>query len=79
MNESPERLYGISNSHLSIARHYGGCTFNGKRYVYIAERDELVRDDIYKADKKAQNAFERSERAKWTAAREAFDKQGELI
>jgi hypothetical protein len=28
----PHRIYGWLDSQLSIARHYGGCTINGKTY-----------------------------------------------
>lgn len=28
----PHRIYGWLESQLSIARHYGGCTINGKTY-----------------------------------------------
>ena len=30
---TPHRIYGWLDSQLSIARHYGGCEINGKRYV----------------------------------------------
>jgi hypothetical protein len=30
---TPHRIYGWLDSQLSIARHYGGCELNGKRYV----------------------------------------------
>lgn len=30
---TPHRIYGWPDSQLSIARHYGGCEINGKRYV----------------------------------------------
>ena len=50
MNDSPERIYNWLNSHLSIARFYGGCKFNGAEY-YVAydEKDQpLVRADLLK-------------------------------
>lgn len=30
---TPRRIYGWLDSHLSIARYYGGCSIDGKRYV----------------------------------------------
>ena len=30
---TPERIYNWLNTQLSIARHYGGCTYNGADYV----------------------------------------------
>jgi hypothetical protein len=29
----PKRIYNWQNTQLSIARHYGGCTFNGVEYT----------------------------------------------
>lgn len=52
---APERIYGWLNSQLSIARHYGGCTFNGAEYViaYDEDKQPLVRIDVIKREKKA--------------------------
>lgn len=52
--EAPERLYHWQNTQLSIARYYGGCTYNGHRYV-IAPNEEgqpLVREDVLKREAK---------------------------
>lgn len=45
---APERIYNWLDSQLSIARHYGGCTFNGADYViaYDEEGHPLVRKDV---------------------------------
>ena len=54
MEKHPERIYHWQNSQLSIARHYGGCKFNGKDYV-IATNEEgqpLVRADLLKKPKR---------------------------
>jgi len=43
--------YGMTNvrmTQLSIARHYGGITFNGDSYTYLPHTDELIRDDVLK-------------------------------
>lgn len=52
--DTPERIYGWLNGHLSIARHYGGCIVNGAKYV-IAPNEEgqpLVRSDVLKRETK---------------------------
>jgi hypothetical protein len=46
MADQPERMYCISETQLSVARYYGGCTFNGADYVYIPKEDMLIRADI---------------------------------
>lgn len=38
----PKVIHNVSMTQLSIARHYGGCTFNGKRYVYCDVDDTLT-------------------------------------
>jgi hypothetical protein len=45
---TPYLIQGVSNTQLSIARHYGGCKFQGRSYSYIQPTDELVRDDVVK-------------------------------
>ena len=46
-NDAPERIYGWLDSQLSIARHYGGITYNGHKYVidYSDPHEPLVRQD----------------------------------
>ena len=39
---------GVSNTQLSIARHYRGLQVNGRFFYYMAETDELVRHDLFK-------------------------------
>ena len=43
---TPRVMFGVSNSKLSIARHYGACTYNGAAYTYAEEADALVRNDV---------------------------------
>jgi hypothetical protein len=38
----------VSMSQLSIARHYGGATVQGKHFVYNPADDSLIRDDVVK-------------------------------
>ena len=45
---TPFAISGVSNSQLSIARYYGGCTYQGRGYMYVPLSDELIRDDVVK-------------------------------
>jgi hypothetical protein len=38
----------VSNTQLSIARHFGGCNVSGKYFVYNATDDSLIREDVVK-------------------------------
>jgi hypothetical protein len=41
--KQPVEIYhNISNTQLSVARHYGGCTINGESYTYNPTDDTLV-------------------------------------
>ena len=55
MSDTPERIYGWLNSQLSIARHYGGINYNGKRYIVATDEEgqPLVREDALKREPKA--------------------------
>ena len=45
---TPERIYGWMDSQLSIARFYGGISFNGANYVIALDEEgqPLVRMDV---------------------------------
>jgi len=43
---------GASRTIFSVARHYGGCKISGKHFVYNAEDDSLIREDVVKWVKK---------------------------
>ncbi len=51
--DAPERIYSVMSGHLSIARHYGGCRFNGHEYVYNPRDDSLIRADVLKREQAA--------------------------
>lgn len=74
MSDKPERIYGWLNSQLSIARHYGGCKYNGADYViaYNEEGQPLVRMDV--VTREAKGARE----GKKAATQAAKDSTGEL-
>ncbi len=74
---APEEIFHVSRSQLSIARHYGGCKYQGVSYHYDEERDALVRLDVWQARIKEGGAEAKriadAEREKWMAA------QGSLL
>ena len=61
-------LWGLPSS-----RHYGGCTFQGREYLYIPTTDELVRADVVKW------LGARRRTAKKAAAQKSEEKQGKLF
>ena len=52
---APERIYNWLNTQLSIARFYGGCTYNGASYAIAWNEEEqpLVRTDVLAKEQKA--------------------------
>jgi hypothetical protein len=52
--KTPFGITNVSMTQMSIARHYGGINYNGNRYTYFADTDELVRDDVLKWREKNQ-------------------------
>ena len=48
--EHPPKFYRISQTQMSIARHYGGIVFNGKQYIYNPIDDTLTREDVWKKE-----------------------------
>ena len=58
----PERIYGWLDSQLSIARHYGGMTYQGHDYqiAYSEEGQPLVRVDVLKREVKERKKLERA-------------------
>lgn len=49
---APYAICNVSQGFFSIARHYGGMTYQGCAYTYFPEHDECVRDDVLKMVKK---------------------------
>lgn len=70
----PEKMYGWMDSQLSIARFYGGITFNGHFYVIDMQDPDkpLVRQDIFEAEKKAAKSAKKAKNKPNT------DEQGDL-
>ena len=46
--DTPYQIRNVSHGQLSIARHYGGCSFNGYEYVYDPTDDTLTHNDVLK-------------------------------
>ena len=69
----PPMMYShVSQTQLSIARHYGAATINGRTYIYDFDADTLIRDDVL--------AFVRRQRRKRLSLREARpDTTGDLF
>jgi hypothetical protein len=63
---APYALCHVSDGFFSIARHYGGLTYNNCSYTYVPEHDECVRDDVLRmvtARRKAAAAAARADEA----------------
>lgn len=54
--KTPYGISNVSHTQFSIARYYGACNFNGERYTYFPDTDELVRDDVLKWRRKQKRA-----------------------
>jgi hypothetical protein len=48
----------ISNSQLSIARHYGGCNIQGEKFIYIPKEDALIHHSLVKRYRNHKGTFE---------------------
>jgi hypothetical protein len=49
---TPYGMTNVSMTQLSIARYYGGCSFQGDSYTYLPHTDELIRNDVLKWKRK---------------------------
>ena len=58
---TPYLITGVSHGFFSVARHYGGASYNGSHYTYIPATDELIRDDVIKFVTKARKKAQASE------------------
>jgi muramoyltetrapeptide carboxypeptidase LdcA involved in peptidoglycan recycling len=48
----------VTMTQFSIARHYGGCTFNGRYYFYFRADDSLWRADVVREIRRARKAVQ---------------------
>ncbi len=44
----PLAYANVTDTQLSVARHFGGASINGRAFYYVAETDELLRSDLFK-------------------------------
>ena len=44
--KTPFGMTNVTMTQFSIAQYYGACSFNGERYTYLPDTDELIRDDV---------------------------------
>lgn len=75
----PERIYGWLDTQMSIARHYGGLTYQGHGYTIAPNEDRqpLVRDDVIKREARERKATIKAEKI---AAKEQAEKvRGALL
>ena len=54
--KTPFGMTNVSQTQLSIARHYGGIKYNGESYTYLPLTDELIRNDVLKWKQKQDKA-----------------------
>jgi len=71
----PERIHNWLHTQLSVARHYGGITFNGHAYTFATNEPgcPLVRADVLVREAKERKA------AAEKARKVVTEQQGELL
>lgn len=69
---NPEKIYNISHTQLSIAAYYGGCTYNGSRYIYNPKDDTLTREDVLKG--KVSKKIKALSETEWDGQKDLFEK-----
>ena len=74
----PDRIHNWQHTQLSIARFYGGCTYNGASYAiaYTEEGQPLVRVDLIEAKAKSEKKDNKAKRK--ADQQKAFEAQGWL-
>lgn len=70
--DAPEYIHHVSKTQMSVSRHFGGCTYNGASYTYIAADDCLIRNDVLKRDERARQQHAKSERERWQKAQQTL-------
>lgn len=49
---TPFGISPVRRTQFSVARFYGGVTFQGESYTYFPKTDELIRNDVLKWKRK---------------------------
>jgi hypothetical protein len=73
----PDEIRHVSRSQFSVARYYGGCTYQGVSYAYERARDVLIRRDVLAGRVRVTKAEAKKKREADKA--DASDAQGDLI
>jgi hypothetical protein len=75
----PERIHGWQYTQMSIARFYGGLTYQGAAYTIAVNEpgQPLVRDDVLAREAKAEKAAAKA--ARTAADQRNTQAQGDLI
>ena len=73
----PDEIHHVSRSQLSVARYYGGITYQGVSYAYDRARDVLIRRDVLAGRVLAAKVEAKKKGQADKAA--AADAQGDLI
>jgi hypothetical protein len=76
--DAPYAITNVSHTQLSIARHYGGCKYNGYDYTYFPEEDTLIRNDVLKWAVEERNRRQKDAFAMYDLIKEAEANQQEL-
>ena len=77
--DMPDRIHNWLDSHLSVARFYGGIDVQGVRYVISEDEpgQPLVRADVLRAEQLTRQLADKAARKK--AAEQFSDDQQELL
>lgn len=75
----PEKIYGWLDSQLSIARYYGGLSYQGHSYVIAPDEDgqPLVRLDVLTRERKEREAAQKA--AREAEKQDAAERQKDLL
>lgn len=75
----PDVIHNVSQTQLSVARHYGGIKLNGEDYTYDHEKDTLTKSKVLDAELKRKLEVKRWQRTKETLdAIKDSKRQGDL-
>ena len=70
--DAPYAIDNVSSTIFSLARHYGGIKFQGRRYEYMPATDELVREDVVRYVTKLRRLQSKVEEAEAPKNQELF-------
>lgn len=74
---TPFVIMNVSNTQFSIARHYGGITYQGAGYAHLPDHDELIRRDVLEMVQRYRKEIAKTKRD--AEKQIADDAQGDLL